>query len=910
MSSYEGISGQEVIIESSFPENQDADGFVQQTITVNGPATQEILIDEGAALVFPTGPAGPTGAQGPKGDTGDIGPQGPQGETGPQGPQGEPGPEGPKGDTGAQGPKGATGDRGPRGYTGADGPQGPQGLRGPTGIQGPKGDKGATGNTGPRGFQGPEGPVGAQGPKGDTGDTGPQGPQGPQGDPGPQGPQGIQGDTGPQGPQGIQGPQGDTGPQGPQGIQGAQGDTGPQGIQGVQGDAGPQGDPGVVNATAPITYDSPTQTVGFSVNAEVNWNGNPLVGLSQVMVNKPFYGLLEKLGVNAATTTDNNANAVISATANTAKPLVIQGAASQSAKYFEIQNSSGTSMLSLGGGSFLVPDNGGAVTFGATNAGWRHSSGNTTHRNDSAVNVYTTFTSTQAYTWKLGATATSSDFFINGGGNFLQSSDEWERYRIVARNEFRFKAYRTTATVSNKALTSNVATLTTSTAHGLVAGMTVVVSGVDATFNGTYTVASVPSNVTFTYACTAANVASTAATGTIVGYQTATNSLVDFYNGTSGAVVSSITNAGGFKVAATGTPSTVEKFRVVDPTTADTAANVIISASASTSKALVVQSAASQSVNSFEVQSSAGVHGFSYDPSVQHLKMGSNGNGVLGWNNSGYEYVVVGPNSGIAATGLAASGVIRLWTEPNTASIYINAGTSGTAGTIEKMRVGAPTTVDNSTNSILSASAATSKALVLQAKASQTANIQEWQDSTGAVKLYVGKTGSFGAMSIGVDAATNSNAFRAYYAQTLLYYTLIDAGTGTIELNTNSVDSTWINQAIKAKSGQTGDLTQWRNSSGTTIAYVSAAGLASFAGLSIVDANNIAVGSTTGTKIGTSNTQKLGFWNATPIVQPTTAIAAATFVANTSGIADDTATFDGYTIGQIVKALRNMGALA
>lgn len=55
---------------------------------------------------------------------------------------------------------------------------------------------------------------------------------------------------------------------------------------------------------------------------------------------------------------------------------------------------------------------------------------------------------------------------------------------------------------------------------------------------------------------------------------------------------------------------------------------------------------------------------------------------------------------------------------------------------------------------------------------------------------------------------------------------------------------------------------------------------------------------------------KIGIFGAAPIVQPTTAIAAATFVANTSGIANDTATWDGYTFGQVVKALRNMGALA
>jgi len=78
----------------------------------------------------------------------------------------------------------------------------------------------------------------------------------------------------------------------------------------------------------------------------------------------------------------------------------------------------------------------------------------------------------------------------------------------------------------------------------------------------------------------------------------------------------------------------------------------------------------------------------------------------------------------------------------------------------------------------------------------------------------------------------------------------------------------------------------------------------------LANAVNIVVGTTTGTKIGTSTSQKLSMWNATPIVQPTTGIAAATFVTNTSGIVNDTATFDGYTIGQVVKALRNIGALA
>lgn len=72
-----------------------------------------------------------------------------------------------------------------------------------------------------------------------------------------------------------------------------------------------------------------------------------------------------------------------------------------------------------------------------------------------------------------------------------------------------------TYSVTNKALTTNVATLTTSIAHDFNAGNTVTVSGVDATFNGTYTVVATPTTTTFTYAKTASNVTSVAASGSV-----------------------------------------------------------------------------------------------------------------------------------------------------------------------------------------------------------------------------------------------------------------------------------------------------------------------------------------------------------------------------------------------------------
>jgi hypothetical protein len=71
------------------------------------------------------------------------------------------------------------------------------------------------------------------------------------------------------------------------------------------------------------------------------------------------------------------------------------------------------------------------------------------------------------------------------------------------------------ATVTNKVLTDNVATLTTSAAHGFVAGDSVVVGGVGAPFNGTYTITTVnPAGTTFSYAKTNADVVSAAVSPT------------------------------------------------------------------------------------------------------------------------------------------------------------------------------------------------------------------------------------------------------------------------------------------------------------------------------------------------------------------------------------------------------------
>jgi hypothetical protein len=93
---------------------------------------------------------------------------------------------------------------------------------------------------------------------------------------------------------------------------------------------------------------------------------------------------------------------------------------------------------------------------------------------------------------------------------FVGSNNRTDSVDLGLIAEYATTVSTITKAVSNKALTSNVATLTTSTTHGFAVGDIVVVGSVDATFNGTYVVKAVPTTTTFTYDKENANVTSAA----------------------------------------------------------------------------------------------------------------------------------------------------------------------------------------------------------------------------------------------------------------------------------------------------------------------------------------------------------------------------------------------------------------
>ena len=94
---------------------------------------------------------------------------------------------------------------------------------------------------------------------------------------------------------------------------------------------------------------------------------------------------------------------------------------------------------------------------------------------------------------------------------YVQARTDWAP---IGRTGFYTWHGPLTAALSNKAISDNVATLTTTTPHNFVAGEEVTLSGVTgAGFDGTHVISVVPTPTTFTYIVNTADVVSTVTTG-------------------------------------------------------------------------------------------------------------------------------------------------------------------------------------------------------------------------------------------------------------------------------------------------------------------------------------------------------------------------------------------------------------
>ena len=114
-----------------------------------------------------------------------------------------------------------------------------------------------------------------------------------------------------------------------------------------------------------------------------------------------------------------------------------------------------------------------------------------------------------------GTTVETSNLAVTDPLIFTGNENQGDALDLGFVGEYANTVSTITKTISNKALTSNIATLTTSATHGFAVGDIAVVTGVDATFNGTHYVTGVPTTTTFTFAKTNANVTSAVATGSV-----------------------------------------------------------------------------------------------------------------------------------------------------------------------------------------------------------------------------------------------------------------------------------------------------------------------------------------------------------------------------------------------------------
>ena len=112
---------------------------------------------------------------------------------------------------------------------------------------------------------------------------------------------------------------------------------------------------------------------------------------------------------------------------------------------------------------------------------------------------------------------------FDGSYTVTSATDTTISYAKTATNVASAATPAISRTVTNRVLTSQIATLTTSASHGFSAGQVVVISGVDSSaqtsivFDGTFYIEAVPTSNTFTYIISGAvNSASTACSGTAV----------------------------------------------------------------------------------------------------------------------------------------------------------------------------------------------------------------------------------------------------------------------------------------------------------------------------------------------------------------------------------------------------------
>ena len=134
--------------------------------------------------------------------------------------------------------------------------------------------------------------------------------------------------------------------------------------------------------------------------------------------------------------------------------------------------------------------------------------------------------------------------------------------------------------------------------------------------------------------------------------------------------------------------------------------------------------------------------------------------------------------------------------------------------------------IDNNgalTNTIKSAS---SIGLIVKGAASQTANLQEWQESAGGLLARVDQNGGVHGAFLNVAQSANGIASNGTYAIRFngLLLNIGTAQTTGAQLTVTNATTTNVGLVVKGAASQTANLQEWQNSAGTVLASVGPTG--------------------------------------------------------------------------------------
>lgn len=174
----------------------------------------------------------------------------------------------------------------------------------------------------------------------------------------------------------------------------------------------------------------------------------------------------------------------------------------------------------------------------------------------------------------------------------------------------------------------------------------------------------------------------------------------------------------------------------------------------------------------------------------------------------------------------------------NSASTYgylatrLAAGLSFQVNSIERLAI------STAGNVLVNGFTSSTVGLTVKGAASQTANLQEWQNSAGTVRAKVDAAGGLEAQEIHSNLSWINSGGNCYlqgtttfrHGTTGVYSVTISGNTGAAVFTLQSASA--VGQTIKGAASQTANLQEWQNSSATVLASVSSAGNITGANLS------------------------------------------------------------------------------